>query len=88
MIEEKIIPKNSIGISLGSISKEIKHLLHKKITEKALKVLDNIKSELILIVQNLFLLNDSAKGKIAKNFLNSFYNRVNILIYGKSINVV
>ena len=88
LIEEKIIPKNSIGISLEAISQEVKHLLHKKITEKVSKDIDTIKKELILTVQNLFLLNDSAKCKIAKNFLNSFYNGINILIYGKSINVV
>ena len=62
--------------------------MHKKITEKVSKDLTIIQKELILIVQNLFLLHDSAKGKIAKNFLNSFYNGANILIYGNSINVI
>ena len=88
LIEEKIIPKNSLAISLEAISQEVKHLLNKKITEKVSEDLDTIKKELILLVQNIFLLNDSAKSKIAKNFLNSFYNGVNILIYGKSINVI
>lgn len=88
LIEEKIIPKNSVAISFEAISQEVKHLLHKKITEKVSEDLSTIQKELILIVQNLFLLHDSAKGKIAKNFLNSFYNGVNILIYGNSINVI
>ena len=88
LIEEKIIPKNSVAITLEAITQEVKHLLHKKITKKVSEDLSIIKKELILIVQNLFLLNDSAKIKIAKNFLNSFYNGVNILMYGYSINVV
>jgi translation initiation factor eIF-2B subunit alpha len=88
LIEENIIPKNSIAISLEAISQEVKHLLHKKITEKSFEDLPIIQKELVLIVQNLFLQNDCAKDVIAKNFLNSFYNGVNILIYGNSLNVV
>ena len=88
LIEEKIIPKNSVAISLEAITQEVKHLLHKKITKKVSEDLSIIQKELVLIVQNLFLLNYSTKNKIAKYFLNSFYNGVNILIYGNSINVV
>ena len=88
LIEEKIIPKNSVAISLEAITQEVKHLFNKKITKKVSEDLSIIQKELILIVQNLFLLNDSAKYKIANNFLNSFYNGVNILMYGYSINVV
>ena len=73
---------------MEAISQEVKHLLHKKITEKSFEDLPIIQKELVLIVQNLFLQNDCAKDVIAKNFLNSFYNGVNILIYGNSINVV
>ena len=88
LIEQNIIPKNSVAISLEAISQEVKHLLHKNIIGKASEDLSKIQKELILIVQNLFLLNDSAKNIIAKKFLNSFYNGVNILIYGNSITVV
>ena len=88
LIEEKIIPKNSVAISLEAISQEVKHLLNRYITENSYKEITNIQQNLILIVQNLFLLNDSAKNNIAKKFLNSFYNGVNILIYGNSITVV
>ena len=88
LIEEKIIPKNSVAISLEAISQEVKHLLNRNITENSYKEITNIQQNLILIVQNLFLLNDSAKNIIAKKFLNSFYNGANILIYGNSITVV
>jgi len=88
LIEEKIIPKNSIAISLEAISQEVKHLLNRNITENSYKKITTIQQNLILIVQNLFLLNDSAKNIIAKKFLNSFYNGANILIYGNSITVV
>lgn len=88
LIEENIIPKNSVAISLEALSQVVKRLLHTKITEIANKELSIIQKELVLLVQNLFLLNDSAKDTIAKKFLNSFYNGVNILIYGNSINVI
>ena len=87
LIKENIIPK-SLAISLDAITHEVKHLLHKKITAKASEDLSNIKKELILLVQDLLFSIDKAKDKIAKNFLNSFYNGVSILIYGSSTNVI
>lgn len=88
LIEENIIPKNSVCISLEAITHKVKHLLHKYIAKKVSEDLSTIKKELILIVQNLFLLNDSTKDNIAKNFINSFFNGVTILIYGNSLSVV
>jgi len=88
LIEENIIPKNSVCISFEAITHKVKHLLHKYIAKKVSEDLSTIQKDLILIVQNLFLLNDSAKDKIAKNFMNSFFNGVTILIYGNSISVV
>jgi translation initiation factor eIF-2B subunit alpha len=89
LIEENIIPKNSVCISLEAITHKVKHLLHKYIAKKNVSEdLSTIKKELILIVQNLFLLNDSTKENIAKNFINSFFNGVTILIYGNSLSVI
>ena len=89
LIEENIIPKNSVCISLEAITHKVKHLLHKYIAKKNVSEdLSTIKKELILIVQNLFLLNDSTKENIAKNFINSFFNGVTILIYGNSSSVI
>jgi translation initiation factor 2B subunit (eIF-2B alpha/beta/delta family) len=88
LIEENIIPRNSCSISLEAINHKVMQLLNRHITKNVSEALSKIKEELIVLVEDLFFQNDSAKEKIAKNFLNTFFNGVSILIYGNSLNVV
>jgi len=88
LIEKKIIPKNSVGISLEAITHKVKHLFQKYISKKVSENLSTIQKELLLIVKNLFILCDSAKREIAKLFFNSLHNGLNILVYGYSMEVI
>lgn len=88
LIEEKIVPKNSVAITLEAITHKVRHLFQKSTSKKISEDLSIIQKELILIVQKLYILSDTAKNEIAKNFTKSINNDVKILIFGYSIEVI
>ena len=89
LIENKIIPKNSIAISLEALVHEFKYIFKKYTSSKDLpKDLSTIHKELILKAQNLFISYDIGRKEIAKNFNNSLKYDSKIFVYGYSINVI
>ena len=89
LIESKIIPKNSIAISLEAIINEVKYIFKKYTSKKDLpKDLSIIHKELLLKAQNLFISYDTGKKEIAKNFYNSLHYNSKIFVYGYSLYVI
>ena len=89
LIENKIIPKNSVAISLEAFINEVKYIFKKYTSRKDLpKDLTTIHKELILKAQNLFISYDTGRKEIAKNFNNSLNYGSKIFVYGYSIDVI
>ena len=89
LIKNKIIPKNSVAISLEAIITEIKYIFKKYTSKKDLpKDLSTIQKELISKVQNLFISYDIGKKEMAKQFYNSLHYDSKIFVYGYSIDVI
>ena len=89
LIDNKIIPKNSVSISLEALINEIKYIFKKYTSRKDLpKDLSTIHKDLILIAENLFISYDTGKKEIAKNFNNSLNYDSKIFVYGYSIDVI
>ena len=89
LIENKIIPKNSVAISLEAFINEVKYIFKKYTSRKDLpKDLTTIHKELILKAQNLFISYDTGRKEIAKNFNNSLNYGSKIFVYGYSIVVI
>jgi len=89
LIENKIIPKNSVAISLEAIINEVKYIFKKYTSSKDLpKDLSTIHKELILKAQNLFISYDTGRIEIAKNFNNLLNYDSKIFVYGYSIDVI
>ena len=89
LIEENIIPKNSIAISLEAVINEIKYIFKKYTSKKEFtEDLTTYQNELILKVQNIFLNYDLGKIEMAKFFNKSLHYDSKIFLYGYSIDVI
>ena len=89
LIDNKIIPKNSVAISLQAFINEVKFIFKKYTMRKDLpKDLTTIHKEFILKAQNLFISYDTGKKEMAKNFNNSLNYDSKIFVYGYSIDVI
>ena len=89
LIDNKIIPKNSVAISLQAFINEVKFIFKKYTMRKDLpKDLTTIHKEFILKAQNLFISYDTGRKEIAKNFNNSLNYGSKIFVYGYSIVVI
>ena len=89
LIEQKIIPKNSVAISLEAIINEVKYIFKKYTSKKDLpKDLSTIITELIIKSEKLFIAHEMGKKEIAKNFNNSLNYDSKIFVYGYSIDVI
>ena len=89
LIEDRIIPKSSIAISLEAVINEVKYIFKKYTSRKDLpKDLSIIQNELILKSQNLFITYDNSKKEIAKYFSNSLHYDSKIFVYGYSTDVI
>jgi len=89
LIDNKIIPKNSVAISLQAFINEVKFIFKKYTMRKDLpKDLTTIHKEFILKAQNLFISYDTGKKEMAKNFNKSLNYDSKIFVYGYSIDVI
>ena len=89
LIERKIIPKNSVAISLEAAIIGIKFMFKKYTSKKDLpKDLTVVHNDFIVKVQNLLIEYDKGKKEIAKNFYNSLHYDSKIFVYGYSIDVI
>ena len=88
LIQEKIIPKNGLSISLEAITDVVYHLCHTYISKNTLGDPSINQKKLVSVIKNLIITTHLAKEKIAEILLRSIQDHMNILIYGYSIHVI
>ena len=88
LIEGKIIPKNSLGISLEAISQVVKQLLQRKISQNKTQDIAQIQKYLNILIRKLFVEFVNEREKIASKFIKTIKNGSNILIYGYSLEII
>lgn len=84
LIEKEIIPKTRTTLSLKAVSEVIIHLLHKYTSKKTNEDLSTIKTHLVNITNDLYVLSYHAKDKISSFFSHSIKNGCTILVHGYS----
>ena len=87
LIEKEIIPKTRTTLSLKAVSEVIIHLLHKYTSKKTNEDLSTIKTHLVNITNDLYVLSYHAKDKISNFFSYSIKNGSTILVHGYSTTI-